>query len=152
MRSGRAGVAAACSATAPVDTIVLVTDDGSPPRIEVGRLVAGEWLGRRVHVQIDRPKGSHHPEHGHVIETDYGFVPGTLAPDGDELDAYVLGADGPIAECDGEVVAVIHRRDDVEDKLVVAVGGAWDHDAIAAAVDFQERWFDSQILTSGGHG
>ncbi len=49
---------------------------------------------------------------------------------------------------DGVVVAVITRRDDVEDKLVVAVGGTWDVDAIASAVRFQEQGFDSQVHAS----
>ncbi len=51
----------------------------------------------------------------------YGFVAGTVAGDGEPVDAYVLGVDAPVAAVTGTVVAVVERVDDVEDKLVVAV-------------------------------
>ena len=40
-------------------------------------------------VEIDRPKGSDHPRYpGWTYPLDYGFVPGTLAADGHEVDAF----------------------------------------------------------------
>jgi inorganic pyrophosphatase len=95
---------------------------------------------------IDRPLGSRHPRDPDLVyEVNYGYVPGTLAPDGHPIDAYVLGADGALDAVDGTVVAVIRRRDDVEDKLVVAVSGTWSSDAIRDATHFQEQWFDSFV-------
>ena len=140
-----------CALAEQVDALVFVPEV-SPLRTPVDRPAPEEWLGRRVHVVIDRPRGSTHPVHGHEIEVDYGYVPGTLANDGSELDAYLLGADGPapVAEAHGEVVAIVQRRDDVEDKLVVAASGEWDMASIAAAVDFQERWFDTEIIVAEG--
>lgn len=41
------------------------------------------------------------------------------ATDGEEQDAYILGVNKPIKEFTGKVIAVIHRFDDVEEKLVV---------------------------------
>jgi hypothetical protein len=38
----------------------------------------------------------------------------------------VVGADEVLDECEGVVVAVIRRHDDIEDKLVVAVDDASD--------------------------
>lgn len=115
---------------------------------QVGRLEPAEWLGQRLRVVMDRPIGSYHPTYGFRYEVNYGFVPGLIAPDGEELDAYIVGTDEALAECEGVVVAVIHRRDDVEDKLVVAVdGGDWSAEAVAAAVAFQECAFDSEVVT-----
>lgn len=37
----------------------------------------------------------------------YGYVPGIIAPDGEEQDAYVIGINEPIKEFIGEVVAII---------------------------------------------
>lgn len=48
---------------------------------------------------------------------------GEPAPDGEDLDAYVLGVDRPLDIFRGLVIAVIHREDDVEDQLVVAPEG-----------------------------
>ncbi|WP_327147032.1 inorganic diphosphatase [Nocardia sp. NBC_01327] len=69
-----------------------------------------------------------------------GFVPGTLAPDGDELDAYFLGGPEPMETAHGICVAIIHRVDDDDDKLVVLPVDAppLGDDDIAAAVEFQE--------------
>ena len=72
-------------------------------------------------------------------------MPGTIAPDGHPLDAYVLGAREPLAHCEATVIAIIRRRDDVEDKLVTADSGASDAGAIEAATEFQERFFDSWV-------
>jgi len=103
------------------------------------RLARG-FLGQRVDLVIDRPLASLHPVHNFRYEANYGFVPGTLAPDGDELDAYFLGDPVPMLTASGIVAAIVHRLDDDDDKLVVVPGGAPvpDDAAIAAAVEFQE--------------
>jgi inorganic pyrophosphatase len=43
-----------------------------------------------------------------------------MAGDGEPVDAYILGVDAPVQKFTGKVIAVIHRLNDVEDKLVVA--------------------------------
>jgi inorganic pyrophosphatase len=104
-------------------------------------------LGQVVTVTIDRPMGSRHPEHGYVYPVNYGYVLGVIAPDGEELDAYLLGVDQPVEGADGVARAVIHRRDDDDDKLVVIPEGVTLDDAeIKAAVDFQERFFVSEVV------
>lgn len=113
----------------------------------VERCDPGEWIGRFVPVTIDRPIGSVHPKHGAVYPINYGYVPGLLGGDGEELDAYVLGANVPLVSCVGECIAVVRRHDDVEDKLVVSVDGQrLTRSAIAEAVAFQECYYDSDIL------
>jgi inorganic pyrophosphatase len=49
-----------------------------------------------VEVIMDRPLGCNHPKHGFRYEVNYGYVPNTLAPDGEEIDVYVLGVDKPL--------------------------------------------------------
>jgi inorganic pyrophosphatase len=106
-----------------------------------------DWLGVEVDVVVDRPLGSSHPSgSGMVYPINYGFVPDTTAPDGDELDAYVLGPTEPLERCKGQVVAIVRRRDDAEDKLVVRVGDVpVTQAAVEAQTSFQERWFDSYV-------
>jgi len=78
-----------------------------------------------------------------VYELNYGFVPGTVAPDGEPLDVYVIDAAAPLDECEAEVIAIIRRRDDDEDKLVARVGSASSSAReIEARPRFQEQWFD----------
>jgi inorganic pyrophosphatase len=104
------------------------------------------WNGRTINVVIDRPFGSTHPRHPDIVyPINYGYIPGTMAPDGHPIDAYVLGAEYPLERCSAKVIAVIHRRDDVEDKLVVAMSGEWDRESIERATEFQEQYFDSWV-------
>ena len=50
------------------------------------------FLGEKVHVEMDRPIGTEHPKHpGLYYPINYGYVPGVLGGDGEELDVYVLG-------------------------------------------------------------
>lgn len=75
-------------------------------------------IGRRVTVIVDRPLGSCHPRHRDICyPVNYGYIPGVMAPDGEEQDAYILGVSEPVQEFSGKVIAVIHRFDDVEEKM-----------------------------------
>ena len=112
------------------------------------RLNPAEWIGREVDLEIDRPAGSRHPDYPQLVyPINYGLVPGTLAADGEPIDAYLLGSDKPLLSAHGRVIAVTLREDDIEDKLVVAIGeDDYSAEEIRAAVEFQERYFTSQIL------
>lgn len=105
-----------------------------------------KYLGKTVKVVMDRPLGSKHPKHGFVYESNYGYIPDTVAPDGEELDAYVLGVDKPIEEFEGKVIAIIHRTNDDDDKLIVTDGRDLEDDEINSLTNFQEKFFESIIL------
>ena len=103
-----------------------------------------ELLGRTVHVVVDRPIGY---LHGDILyPVNYGYIPGMIAGDGEEQDAYILGISEPIATFDGQVVGIIRRENDCENKLVVAPEGMVFHQGqIAEAVRFQEQYFVTTI-------
>lgn len=105
-----------------------------------------ELLGKFVHVEVDRPIGY---RHGNVVyPVNYGYIPGLLSGDGEEQDVYILGVDMPVSCFDGRVVGAIRRKNDVEDKLVVAPEGMVFHQGqIAEAVHFQEQYFDTNIVS-----
>ena len=84
-----------------------------------------------------------------IYPVNYGYVPGTIAPDGHPVDAYVLGVEYPLERCSAKVIAVIRRRDDVEDKIVAAMSGEWDKASIEKATKFQEQYFDSWVALPG---
>ncbi len=106
-----------------------------------------DFLGKTVSVRIDRPLGSRHPQHGFLYLLNYGYVPGVLAPDGEELDAYILGIFEPIERFEGCCIAVIQRLDDDDDKLVLAPEGVdYSDEQILALTEFQERFFKPVVI------
>ena len=96
---------------------------------------------------MDRPMGSCHPKHGFIYPVNYGCIAGTISGDGEELDAYVLGEHKPLDKFTGKVIAIIHRLDDNDDKLVVMADGRnYTDEQIIALTEFQEKWFKIEIL------
>jgi inorganic pyrophosphatase len=107
------------------------------------------YLDKEVEVVVDRPIGSKHPKYGYKYPINYGYVPGTKMPDGEELDVFVLGIDAPLEEFSGKCIAVIHRTNDNEDKLVVApLGKSFTDGEIEKLVEFQEKWFKHELIRS----
>lgn len=105
------------------------------------------FLGKTVEIEIDRPIGTVHPKHDDIIyPINYGYIPGVLGGDGEELDVYVLGESEPVNKCLVRIIGIVHRRNDVEDKLVGAVNDmTYSAEEIASAVRFQEQFYDSYV-------
>lgn len=105
-------------------------------------------IGDEVKVIVDRPMGSRHPNHNETVyPINYGYIDGLIAPDGEEQDAYILGVNEPVDCFVGEVIAVIRRFDDVEEKWVVAPKGmTFKTDEIRKLTDFQEKYFHIEII------
>ena len=107
---------------------------------------AKEYIGKTVKIKIDRPMGSKHPKHGFIYPVNYGFVPGTLAPDGEELDAYLLGVFDPVDRYTGKCIAVAERKNDDDPKLIIVPEDKnYGDEAIMSLIEFQERFFDTEI-------
>ena len=104
-------------------------------------------IGSIVKVIVDRPLGSYHPKHQDIYySVNYGYIPGVIAPDGEEQDAYILGINEPVRESVGKVIAILHRFDDVEEKWVVAPENmSFSPEEIMAQVAFQEQYFHTEI-------
>lgn len=108
---------------------------------------ATQYIGKIVEVKIDRPLGAKHPKHNYHYPVNYGFIENTKAPDGEEIDAYVLGVFKPVEVFSGKVIAVIHRTNDDDDKLVIVPEDKdYTNDQIKTLTEFQERFFESVII------
>lgn len=108
---------------------------------------AYEYIGKVINVKMDRPLGTTHPKHGFVYESNYGYIPNTVSGDGEELDAYILGVNEPLQEFEGRCIAVIHRKNDDDDKLIVVPEGIEISDEeIRKLTSFQEQYFESEII------
>ena len=108
-----------------------------------------DFLDTIVDVIIDRPIGSKHSEKypNHIYPINYGYVPNTISGDGKELDCYVLGVFEPLKTFKGKCIAIIHRMNDNDDKLVIVPEGKYYSDEeIRALTEFQERFFESKII------
>ncbi len=106
-----------------------------------------DFLNQEVIINIDRKLGSLHPKHGFIYMLNYGYIPNTKSPDGEELDAYLLGVYDPVETYEGKVIAIIKRTNDDDDKLIVVPKDKdYTDDQIKALTEFQERFFESIII------
>lgn len=104
-------------------------------------------LGKNVCVIIDRPLTSKHPKHEIYYPINYGYLPNTVSGDGEEIDAYIIGEFTPLKKYEGTIIAIIHRFNDNEDKLVVSKYlNKYSKEQIKALVEFQEKYFESEII------
>lgn len=108
-----------------------------------------KYIGKNVKLKIDRPLGTSHSKKypDHIYPINYGYVLGTISGDGEELDAYVLGVDKPLEEFEGKCIAVTHRINDDDDKLIIVPEGIdYSDEEIRRLTDFQEKYFESEII------
>ena len=107
------------------------------------------YLGKKVVIGIDRPIGYVHKKDNYslIYPINYGYIPGVLGGDGEELDVYLLGVNEAVNEYNATVIAVIHRLNDNEDKLVAAPKGTtFTKEQIIKLTYFQEQYFESEIF------
>ena len=106
-----------------------------------------DYIGKKLKIKIDRPLGSVHPKHGFIYSVNYGFVPNTVSGDGEELDCYLLGVFEPVLEFEGKCIAIIHRLNDDDDKLIIVPENKYyDDSSINALTEFQEQYFEHEII------
>ena len=105
-------------------------------------------IGTTVTVTVDKPLGSYHPEYKDMYyPINYGYIEGVMAPDGEEQDAYILGVNEPVKKFTGKIIAIVYRKDDIEEKWVVVPDGVtFSKEEIRRQIHFQEQYFDSEIV------
>ena len=112
------------------------------------RVKSNSIIGATVTVTVDRPLGSYHPEYKDMYyPINYGYIEGVMAPDGEEQDAYILGVNEPVNKFTGKIIAIVRRKDDIEEKWVVVPDGVtFSKEEIRRQIHFQEQYFDSEIV------
>ncbi|MBQ7044988.1 MAG: NUDIX domain-containing protein [Clostridia bacterium] len=106
------------------------------------------YMGKSVRIEIDRPIGYEHVKEKYSITypINYGYIPGVLGGDGEELDVYLLGVNEPVKEYTAKIIGIVYRENDVEDKLVAAPEGmAFNQAEIAENIHFQEQYYKTHI-------
>ena len=105
-------------------------------------------IGATVTFTVDRPLGSYHPKYKDMYyPINYGYIEGVMAPDGEEQDAYILGVNEPVCKFTGKIIAIVYRKDDIEEKWVVVPDGVtFSKEEIRRQIHFQEQYFDSEIV------
>ncbi len=129
--------------------IVLNGETNLEENVENVKMLLNSVIGRIVTVTVDRPMSSYHPEHKDMYyPINYGYIEGIMAADGEEQDAYILGIEATVEKFTGKIIAIVHRKDDVEEKWVVAPENMiFTKEKIRELINFQEQYFDSEIVT-----
>ena len=115
---------------------------------EERKALVKSYLGKTVRIETDRPLGYVHKKEKYSLTypINYGFIPKVLGGDGEELDVYLLGVAAPVKEYTARIIGIVHRRNDVEDKLIAAPEGRnFTVEEIMEAVGFQEQYYDSGV-------
>ena len=104
-------------------------------------------IPKHVHVVIDRPLWTYHPKHKNIFYTlNYWYVEGIMWWDWEDQDVYVMWVNEPLETFEWDVIAVIHRKKDVEDKRVVAPEWMeFSVEEIREQTNFQEQFFEPEI-------
>lgn len=126
------------------------TKNDNPKFLKRKKLVRS-YLGKTVDILMDRPLGYVHEKEKYKLTypINYGFIPGVIGGDGEELDVYLLGVDEPVSKYTAKIIGIVHRENDTEDKLVAAPEGmTFNKEEIAGQVNFQEKYYDSFIETA----
>lgn len=111
------------------------------------KLCSESYIGKIITAKIDRQMGSKHPQYGFIYPINYGYIPNTISGDKEEIDCYILGVFEPMETFTGKCIAVIHRLNDKDDKLVlVPENKKYTNDEIKVLTEFQERFFESIII------
>lgn len=106
-----------------------------------------DFIGTKVNVTIDRQLGSKHPKWGFLYLNNYGYIPNIISGDGEELDAYILGVFEPVETFEGVCIAVLHRLDEDDDKLIVVPEGKnYTDEQINCLTEYQEKFFKHIII------
>ncbi len=106
------------------------------------------YLNKTIDVRIDRPIGSSHPNYpDHIYLVNYGYVPNTISGDGEEIDCYILGEYKPLKDYRGKCIAIIHRLEEDDDKLIIVPENKnYTNSEIRLLTDFQEKFYKSEII------
>ena len=107
------------------------------------------FLGKTIKIRIDRPIGYEHVKEAYTLKypVNYGYIPNVISPDGEELDVYLLDVKEPVEEYTAFIIGIVHRENDVEDKLI-AVPDAFSlmtKEQIEETIKFQEQYYDTHI-------
>lgn len=100
-----------------------------------------ELLGKKVKVHIDDSSK------GNILQASYGYLEDFLSSDGSRQEVYVLGADEVGEEFSGVAYAIIERKDEGKDKLVVVKEGSeYSNQEIRKAIAHKEKPFKHKII------
>ena len=115
---------------------------------EERKALVKSYLGKTVDIKIDRPIGYVHKKENYCLTypINYGYIPNVIGGDGEEMDVYLLGVSEPVTEYRVKIIGIVHRENDVEDKLVAAPKGInFTKDEIEKAVYFQEQYYKTYV-------
>ena len=115
---------------------------------EERKALVKSYLGKTIEIKIDRPIGYVHKKENYCLTypINYGYIPGVIGGDGEELDVYLLGVDKPVTEYSAKIIGIAHRGNDVEDKLVAApTDMVFYQNEIAEAIHFQEQYYKTTV-------
>lgn len=103
-------------------------------------------IGEKFSVRVTRPIGSSYPSQPDIkYEVNYGEVVDVVDAYGEVQEAYILGCDEPVEEFRGQLIAIVHRLNDVKNNWVIS-DKFYSKEEIYEKIAFVERYFKVEVL------
>ena len=111
------------------------------------KALAESYLGKIVDIKINMPIGSVLSGHQNITyPINHGFLPNIFNSFGKELGIYLIGVDIPVEKYTAQIVGIVHRYNDDEDRLIaVPEGLSYTYSEIFEAIHFQEQYYKSEL-------
>ena len=87
-------------------------------------------------------------DNGIVYTQNCGYIKEMASLNNGHQHAYVIGVDVPLKTFKGKAIAIINRKNDIEDELIVCDENAhFSKEEILEMVDFQEKNFKTKLIS-----
>lgn len=115
--------------------------------INLEKASAYEFIDKTVRIEISKTKPQKVNKLQNIYPINCGYVPDVLDGDGKKIECYIVGIDKQINEFTGKCIAVLHKFDNTEDKLIVAPNDQnYSDNQIRDILKFQEKNYLNEII------
>ena len=112
---------------------------------EAHYMTTKSFINKTVTLRVNHPLGSKHPVYDFFYPINSGYIP--IDSGKKKLHAYVLGIYEPLEIFEGTCIAILHHLRDKNDTLIIVPDGKNYTDAeISALTEFQEKFFEQDII------
>ncbi|MNT24200.1 hypothetical protein D3C72_1596630 [compost metagenome] len=115
--------------------------------INLEKATSYELIDQTVRIEIPKSVMKKDKNIGTSFPINFGVIPDVLDGDGKKLECYIVGTENIKNEFTGKCIAVLHKFDNTEDKLIVTQSDKnFSDNEIREILKFQEKNYLNEII------